>query len=197
MSLEFGYLNNNNFSSRFPKNREICLKWKQFCGLREVDDVRAIYICSFHFRPEDFRIHTLAAKKHLLNPEAVPSIRSRKQQTLIVKNVKSLLTKESQKVNKDETVIEKPQLEVLRDNKEYIEPKINVPLSYSSVKIEPADVVRPIKDYVSSVNMPANISRKCHRLIYLIALKVLGSKKCNINHFYRFLFCNISFVNIL
>jgi len=36
MSIELElstYINNNNPLSRFPKNPEICLKWKQFCSL--------------------------------------------------------------------------------------------------------------------------------------------------------------------
>jgi len=114
MSIELElstYINNNNPLSRFPKNPEICLKWKQFCGLRE-DDIHALYICSFHFCQKDFRCNILPTKRQLLNPGAVPSIRFRKRHSLIRKNAKSTLTK----INEDETVIEKLQSEMLRDN---------------------------------------------------------------------------------
>jgi len=64
------------------------------------------------------------------------------------------------KVNEHETVIEELQSEVLRDN-EYVEPQINVQVAYLSDKIEPADVVGLPKNNLSSVNMLANVSRKC------------------------------------
>jgi len=41
--------------------------------------------------------------------------------------------------------------------------KINVPLSYSNIKIEPADIVNPLQDKLFSQNVLRNISRSKYK----------------------------------
>lgn len=61
---------------RFPKERQLCLKWLNACNLSEADDVSKVYICSCHFKDEEKKIKLLRGKfsGNCLLSGVVPSI---------------------------------------------------------------------------------------------------------------------------
>ncbi|XP_012543538.1 uncharacterized protein LOC105840991 [Monomorium pharaonis] len=68
---------NENISvHRFPKDPILRQKWKDVCGLTEIDDVTHVYICSVHFIPENVRITKgiLGKPRIGLKPGSVPTI---------------------------------------------------------------------------------------------------------------------------
>ncbi|XP_032669918.1 uncharacterized protein LOC116843559 [Odontomachus brunneus] len=68
---------NKNISlHRFPKERQLRSKWLNVCKLSEADDVSKVYICSWHFKDEDYRKKEALGKYvgNWLLPGAVPSI---------------------------------------------------------------------------------------------------------------------------
>lgn len=65
---------------RFPKNDELCKKWKLKCRRRDLLNPKTSFICSVHFREDDF-VRDLKAellgytpKVRLLNSVAVPTL---------------------------------------------------------------------------------------------------------------------------
>lgn len=65
---------------RFPKNDELCKKWILKCRRRDLLNPKTSFICSVHFRRDDF-IRDLKAellgytpKIRLLSPVAVPTL---------------------------------------------------------------------------------------------------------------------------
>ncbi|XP_028045436.1 uncharacterized protein LOC105839445 [Monomorium pharaonis] len=64
---------------RFPKNESLRLKWCE--AIKK--NVHNTYICSMHFKPEDYRNHEDPnLKKKLLKPSAIPSIMLSKESIL-------------------------------------------------------------------------------------------------------------------
>lgn len=131
------------------------MQWKQFCALREVDDVKALYICSSHFCTEDFRWSTsVIGKNKLLKLEAIPSIR--KWQTAIGKKTEVMSEREKEYViNRNEETI----------NDENVEPQVNVQ-SIAKIKIEKVEiktetVVESQEAQTSSENILINTLSKC------------------------------------
>lgn len=65
---------------RFPKDDELCRKWKLKCRRRDLLNPKTSFICSIHFRENDF-VRDLKAellcyipKVRLLNPVAIPTL---------------------------------------------------------------------------------------------------------------------------
>lgn len=63
---------------KFPKNHDLCVKWKLICGIDINVNSENMRICKDHFRTVDFVNFT----KHLLNPNVIPK-RSEKSDNLI------------------------------------------------------------------------------------------------------------------
>ncbi|XP_014486415.1 PREDICTED: uncharacterized protein LOC106750523 isoform X2 [Dinoponera quadriceps] len=61
---------------RFPREQQLRSKWLNACNLSETDDVSKVYICSCHFKDENYR-QKIALGKYVGNwllPGAVPSV---------------------------------------------------------------------------------------------------------------------------
>jgi len=54
---------------KFPKNHDLCMKWKMICGIGISVNCQNMRVCENHFQPVDFVNFT----KHLLNPNVVPT----------------------------------------------------------------------------------------------------------------------------
>jgi len=54
---------------KFPKNHDLCMKWKMICGIDISVNCQNMRVCENHFQPVDFVNFT----KHLLNPNVVPT----------------------------------------------------------------------------------------------------------------------------
>lgn len=157
--------NHKNILLRFPKNAMICLRWKEFCGLRKADDVKALYICSSHFCAEDFKWDTsVSGKKKSLNSEAIPSIISRKRQTS-EKEIEIELTKKKSRIVNDNNV----------ESQVYINP---MEIYTEVVTLEAAEVIKP-QETQTSTNVLINtcISSKYINVCKIITVfKMLISK---------------------
>ena len=62
------------FIFRFPKNGDVCSKWKTFCRLNDNDNVSTLRICSGHFTSSDYMDPNMTSSRYLIKG-AVPSIR--------------------------------------------------------------------------------------------------------------------------
>jgi len=60
--------NINKHFYKFPKNHDLCMKWKMICGVGISINCQNMRVCEDHFQPVDFVNFT----KHLLNPNVVP-----------------------------------------------------------------------------------------------------------------------------
>ncbi|XP_055532288.1 uncharacterized protein LOC129722671 isoform X1 [Wyeomyia smithii] len=58
----------------FPRHEPIRKKWAQFCGLPLSTDAK--FVCSQHFKPEDFECRYLVGQRPCLVENAVPTIRT-------------------------------------------------------------------------------------------------------------------------
>ncbi|XP_055550078.1 uncharacterized protein LOC129732823 [Wyeomyia smithii] len=58
----------------FPRHEPIRKKWAQFCGLPLSTDAK--FVCSQHFKPEDFECRYLVGQRPCLVKNAVPTIRT-------------------------------------------------------------------------------------------------------------------------
>lgn len=140
-------------------------QWKQFCRLREADDVKALYVCSSHFRTEDFKWSTLTSiseKKKLLNSEAIPSIRSRKRQTAIRKKTELVTAMElvlAEKVKVKEKLCmsvtnRNKELEMIND--ENVEPQVNGQSTSPNIEIKTEEDVTTQTEIVELQEMQSS-----------------------------------------
>ncbi|KYN06208.1 hypothetical protein ALC62_02847, partial [Cyphomyrmex costatus] len=101
---------------RFPKNENLRKQWLHACRLSIKDDVRNVYICSDHFRNDDYRDNRgLLRTMSLLKQGLVPSINipnpsvnidANQVELQSTENVNICLNESSMNVNADVGIME-------------------------------------------------------------------------------------------